>query len=81
MEEYKILSVTECAGSKFNSSWRGRMQEITTDKGVFIDNLPGVTYGGFLGHNWKNEVGNTVRASIVISANNKWLKYECQTQR
>lgn len=52
------------------------MQKITTDKGVFIDNLAGVTYGGFLGHSWDGEVSNTVNVSIVNSAGHKWIKYE-----
>lgn len=76
MEKYAILCVQEYPGQKFNSKWKGRMQKITTDKGVFIDNLAGVTYGGFLGHNWDGEVSNTVNASIVNSAGHKWIKYE-----
>ncbi len=73
---HKIVSVKEVPGSKYNPIWKGRMQEIETDNGIYIDNLTGITYGGFLGHNWSTEIGNTINASVILSAGNSWLKYE-----
>ena len=75
VKKYKILYVKTVEGTQLNPYWKGEMQLIETDKGEYIDNLEGITYGGFKGHNWKKEIGKTISAKVVESANRKWLHF------
>jgi len=75
IQKFKIISVEIVEGNILNTHWKGKMQIITTDKGKFIDNLEGITYGGFKGHNWVEEIGKTISAKVVKSANQEWLQY------
>ena len=77
--KYKILEVHYMPGDKYESGWRGDMQEITTDKGVFIDNRPEITHGGghrsWKGNYWKQEIGNEVEAVEDHIYGHKALRY------
>ena len=46
------------------------MQLVSTDKGTYIDNLPGISHGSTPpGHDWKKEIGKKVDA--VVSKDSK----------
>lgn len=73
---YKIKNVQIVSGKSLNPYWKTNMQVVSTDKGDFIDNLPGISHGSTpLGHDWKQEIGKTV--SVVTSkdskSNNTWI--------
>ena len=68
---YKILNVEIVSGNELCSYWKSDMQEITTDKGKFIDNL--AVKGGY---DWKQEVGKTVYATVNKSKGYNWLSME-----
>ena len=65
-----VIKVTIVKGSKFSpNNWRRDMQEIETDKGIFIDNLP--KYGGF---DWKSKEGQKITDfKINDSRGYSWL--------
>jgi len=70
----KILNVTNVKGTKYESNWRSDMQDVKTDKGVFIDNS---TYSSFKkGHDWEEEVGHFVEVHINSDRfGHKWINY------
>ena len=76
MDTYKIISVETKPGSSFGKGWISPMQEIETDKGILIDNMPGKSFGGWIGHNWSNEIGHTVKANEVTNSGYKWLEFK-----
>jgi len=76
MNRYKIISVEIKAGSSFERGWKSSMQKIQTDKGVFIDNMLGKSFGGWIGHNWSNEIAQTVIANEVTHSGYKWLEFK-----
>ena len=76
MSTFKIISVETKPGSSFGRGWRNPMQEITTDKGVLIDNMPGKSFGGWIGHNWSNEIGCSVEANVVDNSGYNWLEFK-----
>lgn len=74
MEFYEIISVDIVHGGTLNKNWHSPMQKITTNKGVFIDNEPGKTFGNFAsGFNWNSKIGNKVKAKIVNSRGHEWI--------
>lgn len=78
METHNIVSVKIVSGRTLNDRWRSDMQIITTDKGIFIDNMPGKQFGYYKdanpGFNWESEIGQTVHGLRVIEhAGFKWL--------
>jgi len=78
LESCKILSVEEVEGEKLKNNWKFKMQIIRTDKGVFIDNMPGKNYSKLSfpteGYDWKKyenkEVLNCISYKIL---GNTWL--------
>lgn len=80
MDSYKIISVETIDGNKLNQNWHSPMQKIETDKGIYIDNEPGKTFGKFPpGCDWKLYLGKTVKAKITNSSNNEWISLESVT--
>ena len=77
--KFKILSVEIVPGSNYESGWYKRMQKITTDKGVFIDNMPGDNHGGggrkWYGNYWEQEKGNEVDAVPDSIFGHRALRY------
>ncbi len=69
--EYFIKSVKTVPGNSIVHFWKNMMQKIETDKGIFIDDIPGK------GHDWLNEIGKTVFATESKSQNCNflWLKW------
>ena len=72
----KILKVEEVKGTSLKSNWtRADMQVVTTDKGVFIDNLPGnkfskkISYAE-VGFRWSDFIGTVVKDCKIISYEN-----------
>jgi hypothetical protein len=63
---FKIQSVNIVPGNEFNSNWRGNMQKVVTDKGVYIDNItnpenPMLTPG----FDWSSVVGKTINDAVI----------------
>ena len=78
MEKYKILSVKIVAGKTLKPEWNSNMQIIKTDKGEFIDNLPGKQHGFFKtaapGFNWEPHIGKIVDGIRIFDYSGyKWL--------
>ncbi|HAW08424.1 MAG TPA: hypothetical protein DCW42_04535 [Bacteroidetes bacterium] len=78
MEDHKIISVKIVSGSNLNSRWRSPMQKITTDRGEFIDNMPGKQFGYFKdanpGFDWQSKIDQIVHNIRVIDhAGFRWL--------
>ncbi len=77
METYKIISVCIVEGKTIESYWRNNMQRVFTDKGAFIDNMPGCKFGAkdaADGYNWVNEVGVEVDdANIIQHRGHNWI--------
>ncbi len=73
-EKYKILSVSIKDAKIYDSNWTGKMQEIKTNKGIFIDNIVGKTHYGIIGYNWTNEIDKEVYATVNYLQNCYWLQ-------
>jgi hypothetical protein len=79
-DRYRILSVDIVPGISLNPSkvWRGEMQLVTTDYGIGIDNMPGISYGKEVpGYNWLHHIGGEPMYGIQISASiadYPWIK-------
>ncbi len=78
MNKYKILSVKIVPGNTLNPKWKSKMQVVTTDKGVFIYNMPGKQFGFFgtasPGANWPQFMGDTVNdVQIFNHSGYKWI--------
>jgi hypothetical protein len=77
MEAHEIISVEIVTGEELNHSWSSPMQRITTDRGEFIDNMPGKQFGLFKnanrGFDWESKVGQIVGVRIIDHAGFKWL--------
>ena len=63
---YYIEDVQVVSGSEFNSNWRGNMQKVTTNKGIYIDNItnpenPMLTPG----FDWSSIIGTTVYDAVI----------------
>ena len=69
----KIISVETVSGRTLNKNWKSDMQVIETDNGEYIDNIP---YGGYQeGHDWEDEIGNSVEVSINNSRGYEWINF------
>jgi hypothetical protein len=73
--EVEIEKVEIVSGNSLKPNWKSKMQTIKTNKGEFIDNMPGVkkntnTPEGF---DWKAVQGQKVKAKFVINSDYKWL--------
>lgn len=79
-DRYRILSVDVVSGMSLNPSkvWGGEMQLVTTDYGIGIDNMPGISYGKESpGYNWSHHIGGEPMYGIQISASiadYPWIK-------
>ncbi len=79
MEETEYLfikKVTVVSGRSLNPYWKSNMQVVSTDKGDFIDNLPGISHGTTPpGYNWKIELGKKIPVTISkdYKSNNTWI--------
>jgi len=75
METHKIISVKNVCGRELNPRWKSDMQVVVTDKGEFIDNMPGITFGRYSpGFDWQSSIGKTVSNIQVISnSGHLWL--------
>lgn len=76
----KIISVKVVAGHTLDWNWNNPMQVIETDKGRFIDNMPGCLFGHFEeaepGYEWKNHIGKMVYSVKILSSRGhkrEWL--------
>lgn len=76
-----ILSVNIVPGANYEAHWQGEMQEVTIDQdiqgtNIFLDNLSGVSHNDYywLGHDWCQELNNTVLVEIVSRDGKLWLK-------
>ena len=63
---FKIQTVEIVPGNTFNSNWRGNMQKVTTNKGIYIDNItnpenPMLTPG----FDWSSIIGTTVYDAVI----------------
>ncbi len=81
MSEYEIKSVKIVSGENLNPSWHTPMQIIKTDKGTFIDNLPGGQFGFFRvanpGYDWKSLIGQTIsNVKIFHSRGYNWINIQ-----
>ena len=76
VDAYKILSVEIVPGISLNRRWSDDMQKITTDKGIFIDNMPGSRVGNQKpGFDWSSKIDETVHNVKVVSRGDfNWLK-------
>ena len=70
----KIEKVEKVKGSELKANWKSDMQVIYTDRGVFIDNLPGKSFGHWKGDNWKELIGQTIDCSINWNSGYDWIK-------
>jgi hypothetical protein len=65
-----IKSVEIVPGSKLVHYWKSRMQVIQTDKGTFIDNMPGIKFTknptAYPGFDWKQFEGQVVDNFQII---------------
>ena len=60
---YEIISVKVVSGKSLCPNWKTNMQQIRTDRGVYIDNLPGISHGSTTkGHDWEQEIGKKISA-------------------
>lgn len=78
LESHKILSVKVVQGDELNGHWKMSMQVITTDRGEYIDNMPGIRLGvpGFAkaGFDWASMNGERVDGVKVFSLSGyRWL--------
>ena len=74
----KILTVEiKKIQPKTAGSWKSPMQVIETDEGVYIDNLPGTSFGPFpRGHDWSKHIGKNIdnlNTKIRHSSGYEWL--------
>ncbi len=51
----KILDVSITRGSMWNGNWKSDMQLIITDKGMYLDNIPGKNFSNN-SNSWKAPV-------------------------
>lgn len=79
-----IKSVGIVSGKSLNPRWKTNMQVISTEKGSFIDNLPGISHGNTPpGHNWELEVGKEVLVTISkdYKSNHDWIHLSTATEK
>jgi len=82
VESVKINHVMIVDGGVICQSWRGEMQVVYTNIGIFIDNLKGVQYKGIYGYDWNTFKGKEVEAVLKYGVINKcsgldnWINYE-----
>lgn len=76
-----ILSITMIPASTINSHWRGNLQKLVTDDGIFFDNAIKTEYtrnvNGKPGIDWSSVIGININENIFQIVNNsgiKWLK-------
>lgn len=73
---YCIKDVAIVSGKSLCPYWRSNMQLVSTDKGQYIDNLPGISHGSTPpGHDWKKEIGKKVDAVVSKDSktDNTWI--------
>lgn len=80
IQEYEIQSVKTVPGASLNSQWSNPMQVITTDRGVYIDNVPNSQFGFFNdanpGYDWSKLIGQTIsNVKIYRSRGYNWINY------
>jgi hypothetical protein len=75
METHKIISVRIVPGRELNPRWKSSMQVIVTDKGKYIDNMPGISFSSYSpGFDWSSNVGKTVcNIQIIHNSGHMWL--------
>ena len=75
MKTHKIISVKIVSGSTLNPRWRSDMQVVVTDKGKFIDNMPGVTFGHHnSGFDWGDCIDKTIsNIKVIHNSGFEWL--------
>ncbi len=81
MDTFRIVSVRVVKGNTLHATWRSDMQIISTNKGEFIDNAPGLgpfdpkwkKLGASPGFDWKSKVEEEVTGVIRESRSYKWL--------
>ena len=69
-----ILDVATAPGSDFKRGWKHKMQIVHTDKGQFIDNSPGASHGHWIGHDWEQDIHQTVEATTLKQYGLDWIK-------
>ena len=63
---YYIEDVQVVSGSEFNSNWRGNMQKVTTNKGIYIDNITNPENQMLTpGFDWSSIIGTTVYDAVI----------------
>ncbi len=71
-----IKNVTVVSGRSLNPYWKANMQVVSTDKGDFIDNLPGISHGSTPpGYNWNLELGKKLLVTLSknFKSNKLWI--------
>lgn len=79
--EYLIKSVRVVDGNILNPHWKGKIQLVVTDKGEYIDNMPGEQFGNFEkakpGYDWEKRIGEKVVDAVIFkSAGYLWINYQ-----
>jgi len=66
----KILEVEIVSGRSLKNNWKSDMQIVKTDKGEFIDNLPGRKFSRLSyaedGYDWSKHIDDTVTDCKII---------------
>lgn len=81
-KKIKIINVEIIRSSTINSVWRGFIQRITTDIGIFYDNPENINYAiskRTKGFNWRKYIGESINTNLVTFVENSgimWLKNE-----
>ena len=79
VQGHKIEKVEVVAMPELNlgvKHWKNPMQKITTNMGVYVDNLPGVSHNSSSppGYDWKKELGKVVvDAKVREGSGFRWL--------
>lgn len=81
MDTFRIVSVRVVRGNTLYRTWSSDMQIVSTDKGEFIDNAPGLgpfdpnwnNIGASPGFDWQSKIGEEVTGVIRESRGYKWL--------
>ena len=81
MEIFEIKKVCFVKGNVLYPTWKSNMQLISTDKGEFIDNAPGLgpfdakwkDLGASPGFDWTTKLGEKVEGIIRKSRDYSWL--------
>lgn len=67
----KINNVMIVKGEVVTPSWKGGIQLVFTNAGIFIDNLKEVAYKGIYGHDWSLHERGEVVAFLKYDVKNK----------